>query len=474
MKTKIIATLGPASSDMGTLEKMFNAGLDVCRLNFSHGTHNDHAKAIQNIDALNKKHNRHVAILADLQGPKIRTGIMEKGGVDFPDGSTVRFVTKPCTGNREKVFISYKRFPKDVKEGEIILVDDGKIRLQVISANNKDEVKLKVINGGMIKSHKGVNLPNTNVSLPALTEKDKDDLAFILKLPVHWVALSFVRSASDILELRHLIQKLKKTARPRIIAKIEKPEALQDLDRIIDEADGIMVARGDLGVEIPIENVPLIQKMIVKKCMEAGKPVIIATQMLESMITNFLPTRAEVNDVANSVMDGADACMLSGETSVGEFPVEAVATMSKIIVRVENYQDIYYKHCKPLDESHDRFISDSIIYNACEMAQQTGASAIVAMTHSGYAAFRIASQRPRASIFIFTNNRSILCTLNLLWGVHGFFYEKFISTDHTIEDIQKTLKKKSLLKSGDLVVHVASAPLDERGKTNLLKLSKVQ
>jgi pyruvate kinase len=473
MKTKIIATLGPASADKKVLEKMFEAGLDVCRLNFSHGTHAEHLKNIRTIEHLNKERGSNVAILADLQGPKIRTGEVIPGGVGIEDGQKIRFVTQKCIGNNEKIFLSYKRFPKDVKEGELILVDDGKIHLKVLSTNHKDEVLLEALHGGTILAHKGVNLPNTKVSLPGLTDKDLEDLEFILKNNVQWVALSFVRSASDIIDLRHIIAQKKKNNRPRIIAKIEKPEALEDLDRIIEEADGVMVARGDLGVELPVQNVPLLQKMIVKKCLEAGKPVIIATQMLESMISNVGPTRAEVSDVANSVMDGADACMLSGETSIGQFPIEAVATMSKIIVQMENFQDIYYKHCVPLDTQSERYITDSLIYNACNMAQQTGATAIIAMTYSGYSAFRIASQRPRAGIFIFTNNRSLLCMLNLVWGVKGFYYDKFISTDHTVEDIKSHLKKLGYLKEGELVINIASTPIDERGKTNMLKLSKV-
>lgn len=473
MKTKIIATLGPACADIDILEKMAESGLDVCRLNFSHGTHKDHLKNIRNIEAINKQHNRNIAILADLQGPKIRTGEMKDGGIMLPDGAEIRFVTHKCVGDANKAYISYARFPKDVNKGELVLVDDGKIHLEVIATNNKDEVRLKAIHGGMIKSHKGVNLPDTKVSLPGLTIKDKEDLTFILKYNIQWVALSFVRSAADIIELKHLISQQKRNNRPRIIAKIEKPEAVTDIDGIIEETDGIMVARGDMGVELPLESVPLIQKMIVKKCLAAGKPVIIATQMLESMITNIGPTRAEVNDVANSVMDGADACMLSGETAVGEFPVEAVATMNKIIVHVENYQDIYYKHCLPTNKDNDRYITDSILYNACELAQQTSAKAIVAMTHSGYSAFRISAQRPKAAIYIFTNNRWLLNMLNLVWGVHGFYFDKFISTDHTIDDIKLRLKKKGLIKEGDMIINIASTPIDERGKTNTLKLSKV-
>lgn len=473
MKTKIIATMGPSCANEKTLRKMVDAGLDVCRLNFSHGNHEEHLKNIQLIESLNREENLNIAILADLQGPKIRTGEMKEGGALVRDGAEILFTTRKCIGDDRRIYISYSRFPRDVKKGELILVDDGKIQLKVSSTNGKDEVKLKVLHGGVIKSNKGVNLPDTHVSLPGLTEKDRKDLAFILKQNIQWVALSFVRSAADILELKHLIAKQKKGNRPRIIAKIEKPEAIADLDQIIRETDGVMVARGDLGVEIPMQEVPLLQKKIVKKCLRAGKPVIIATQMLESMITNVTPTRAEVNDVANSVMDGADACMLSGETSVGAFPVEAVMTMNKIMGHVEDFQDIYHKHVVPEGPEKDRYITDSIIYNACNMAQQTEARAIITMTHSGYSAFRLAAQRPKASIFVFTNNRAILSMLNLVWGIRGFYYAKFISTDHTIEDIKLKLKKEGFLNEGDLVVNIASTPIDERGMTNTLKLSRV-
>lgn len=473
MKTKIIATLGPASADRENLKKMSDSGMDVCRLNFSHGSHSEHQKSIKAIGQINKEYNLNIAILADLQGPKIRIGEMQDGGVLIKDDKIIRFVTSKCAGTGEMAYISYPSFPKDVKIGEIVMVDDGKIQLKVISTNKRDEVKLKIIHGGILKSHKGVNLPDTCVSLPGLTVKDREDLSFILKNNVQWIALSFVRSAADIIELKHLINKEKKANQPLIIAKIEKPEALKDINNIIEESDGIMVARGDLGVELPIENVPLIQKMIVKKCLVAGKPVIIATQMLESMISNVIPTRAEVNDVANSVMDGADACMLSAETSVGEFPIESVSVMNKIINHVEIFQDIYYKHCEPADSLNDRYITDSIIYNACNMAQQVNASAIIAMTHSGYSAFRIASQRPKAGIYIFTNNKNLLCTLNLVWGIQGFYYDKFISTDHTIEDIKHRLKKSGHIKEGELVINIGSIPINEKGKTNTFKLSRV-
>ncbi len=473
MKTKIIATLGPACNTTQVLENMIRAGVDVCRLNFSHGSHEDHLQNIRNIEELNARFAWNTAILADLQGPKIRTGEMKDGGADVATGDEIIFTTRKCVGDRKRIYISYPEFPQDVAKGELVLVDDGKIHLRVMATVNKEEVRMKVLHGGIIKSNKGVNLPDTRVSLPGLTAKDRKDLAFILRQNVQWVALSFVRSAEDILELKHLIAKAKKTNRPRIIAKIEKPEAIADLKRIIEEADGIMVARGDLGVEIPMQEVPLLQKKIVKECIRAGKPVIIATQMLESMITSVTPTRAEVSDVANSVMDGADACMLSGETSVGAFPVGAVETMNRIMTQVENFQDIYYKHVVPENPDCERYVTDSIIYNACNLAQQTRARAIVAMTYTGYSAFRLAAQRPCADVYIFTNNRSILNMLNLVWGIRGFYYDKFISTDHTIDDIKLRLKKEKLVKTGDLVVNIASTPIGERGKTNTLKLSKV-
>jgi len=472
-KTKIVATIGPSSSSKEVLIKMAAAGMDVCRLNFSHGTHEDHLKVINTIHEINKEYKIHLAILADLQGPKIRTGEVENNGVELKENDELIFTTKQLLGNNKRVHITYPKFPKDVNIGEKILVDDGKILLKVIKTNNKDEVLTIVEHGGILCSKKGVNLPNTKVSIPSLTEKDLEDLDFILKNRVQWIGLSFVRSAADIIELRHIITSKLKNKKPRIIAKIEKPEALLDIDNIISEVDGLMVARGDLGVETPIETVPHIQKMLVRKCIESAKPVIIATQMMESMINNVTPTRAEVNDVANSVIDGADALMLSGETSVGTHPPLVIETMQKIIHQVESKENIYYKNCLPKNQNHPRYLSDSIICNAINLARQTDAKALIAMTHSGYSAYKISSLRPKCHIFIFTNNHTLLSTLSLVWGIRGFYYDKFISTDHTIEDLIKKLHKNNVLSENDYVVNIASTPIDDKGMTNMIKLSRI-
>ncbi len=475
-RTKIVATLGPASSSAEVIEAMIKAGADVCRINFSHGSYDAVVDQINNIRAINKKLGTHTAILADLQGPKLRIGVVENNGVELVAGKEVIITTNECIGTAERLYITYPQFPKDVKAGENILIDDGKLLLNVISTNGNDEVKAIVSHGGILSSKKGVNLPNTKISLPCLTEKDLKDLDFALTQRVDWVGLSFVRSGADIIELKHLIQNFDHNVRTKVVAKIEKPEAVADIDNIIKETDAIMVARGDLGVEVPMQEVPVIQKMLVRKCLEASKPVIIATQMMESMITNISPSRAEVNDVANSVMDGADAVMLSGETSVGNHPAKVVEAMTKIIDFVEANSDIYNidSEAPEVDLRNDRFLSDSICFTAAKMAQRTSAAAIVTMTHSGYTAFKLASHRPKANIFVFTDNYDILTTLNLVWGVRGFYYDKNISTDHTIADIKFILKKSGKVKTNDLVINIASIPLSEMGKANMIKLSAVE
>lgn len=475
-RTKIVATLGPASSSAEVIEGMILAGADVCRINFSHGSYDVVIDQINTIRAINKKLGTHTAILADLQGPKLRIGVVENNGIELVAGNEIIITTAECIGTAERIYITYPQFPKDVKAGENILIDDGKLLLNVIATNGKDEVKAIVSHGGILSSKKGVNLPNTKISLPCLTEKDLRDLDFALTQRVDWVGLSFVRSAADIIELKHLIQNFDQNVRAKVVAKIEKPEAISDIDNIIKETDAIMVARGDLGVEVPMQEVPVIQKMLVRKCLEASKPVIIATQMMESMITNISPSRAEVNDVANSVMDGADAVMLSGETSVGHHPVKVVEAMTKIIEHVEANSDIYDREneAPEVDLRNDRFLSDSICYTAAKMAQRTSAAAIVTMTHSGYTAFKLASHRPKAEIFVFTDNYDILTTLNLVWGVRGFYYDKNISTDHTIADIKFILKKSGKVNVNDLVINIASIPLSEMGKANMIKLSAVE
>ena len=468
-KTKIVATLGPACADKDTLRSMIKEGVDVCRLNFSHGSHEQKAELIRMIREINDEEGTHAAILGDLQGPKIRVGMMADNQV-LENGHTVEIVTEEITGTIDKISINYPDFPIDVRPGEKVLLDDGKILLEVMSTNKKDSVKALVIHGGLLSSRKGVNLPNTAISMPSLTTKDIEDLEFALEQDVDWIGLSFVRSARDIIELRHLISKSQKST--RVIAKIEKPEAIDDIENIIKETDAMMVARGDLGVEIPMENVPLIQKMLVRLCLRNAKPVIIATQMMESMITNISPTRAEVNDVANAVLDGADAVMLSGETSVGAHPVEVIKSMVRIVKQCETEDQIYYRETLP-EKNQNRFITDSICFNATRLAKRVGANAIITMTHSGYTGYKISSQRPNADILIFTGNKRIMTQLSLIWGVHSFYYDKMVSTDHTIADIKFLLKKRGMLKEGDLVINLASMPIEEKGNTNMLKLSYV-
>jgi pyruvate kinase len=470
-KTKVIATLGPASAPKEILEQMIAAGVDVCRINFSHGSYEDHAAVIHTIREINAERGYHTAILADLQGPKLRIGEVENNSVLLNEGDDVVITTEKSIGTAKRVYITYPQFPQDVKIGETVLIDDGKIVLIVKDTNKDNEVVTTVVHGGILSSKKGVNLPNTQISLPCLTKKDLQDLKFALDHGVEWIGLSFVRRASDIQELKHIIARQNKTA--RVVAKIEKPEAIDEIDGIIANTDALMVARGDLGVEIPMENVPLIQKMLVKKCLEASIPIIIATQMMESMITNYNATRAEVNDVANAMMDGADAVMLSGETSVGKFPIRVIETVQKILARVESFEGIYHKEHKLVSQK-SRMLTDAICTNAVRMAEQTGTAAIVAMTHSGYTAFRISSFRPRARIYIFTGNEALLNTLSLVWGVRGFYYDKMVSTDHTIAEIKDILKKDGYVKSDDLMINVASIPMHEFGKSNMIKLSFVE
>ncbi|HYK76940.1 MAG TPA: pyruvate kinase [Daejeonella sp.] len=470
-RTKIVATLGPASSKKEVLLSMIKAGVDVCRLNFSHGSQEDHQKVIDIIREINKKYKTNIGILADLQGPKIRIGLVKDGGINLINGNKIEMTTKECIGDEKQIYITYQSFPKDVRVGEIILLDDGKIQMRVLETNNTDTVLCEVIYGGILTSRKGVNLPNTKVSIPSLTEEDLTNLEFALKNDVEWIGLSFVRSADDIIELKRIIGRSEKSA--RVIAKIEKPEAIENIDEIIKVTDGVMVARGDLGVEMPLEQVPMLQKMIIKKCCTASKPVIVATQMLESMITAARPTRAEVNDVANSVLDGADAVMLSGETSVGEFPVIVIETMQKIVRNVEETQYSYYIP-KQLDISSPTYMSDATCSSAVYLAAKINAAGIIAMTSSGYTAFEISSHRPKAGTFIFTSNRNLLNTLSLIWGVRGFFYDKFESTDISISEVNKILKAEKLIEPGNVVINTASIPIEKKGKTNMIKVTLVE
>jgi len=468
--TKVIATLGPASESKDIIVKMINEGVDVFRLNFSHSTKAEHLKLINIIKELNLELSTNVAILADLQGPKLRVGEIENDFLNLKEGDIVAFVTEKCLGTKDHLYMSYQEFPKDVNPGETILIDDGKIKLEVTETNKNDIVKAKVIYGGPISSNKGVNLPDTKVSLPCLSETDISNAFFALEHDVDWLGLSFVRKASDVLELKNLIEKKKGHA--GVVAKIEKPEALKEIDQIIELADAVMIARGDLGVEIPFDEVPVIQKLIVGKCNVRSKPVIIATQMMESMITNFRPTRAEANDVANAVLDGADALMLSGETSVGKYPVETISSMQSIIAYTENHGNLFNKQYTPKEET-STFFADSICSAASLLSQQVKAKAIIVFTHSGYTAIRISSHRPKSKIYAFTSNKKLLNKISMVWGIQSFYLSTYDNLDAAIQDSIEILKDKKLLTKGDCVIHVGSTPLHLHGRTNMMKVSKI-
>ena len=471
-KTKIVATLGPAISKKKTLLDLISTGVNVFRINFSHANYENVKKSIREIREINSDYNYNVAILADLQGPKLRIGEM-KSNVCLSKGDVISFATgKEFVGSKNRVHISYKKFPADTNAGEQILLDDGKLIFQVISTNKKDEVLAKVIQGGMLYSKKGINLPNTNISQPALTKKDKKDALFAIKQKVDWIALSFVRNAKDLKSLESIISKNSNHKIP-IIAKIEKPEAVKNIDSIISSCDGLMVARGDLGVELPAQEVPLIQKQLVLKAKSARIPVIIATQMMESMIESLSPTRAEVNDVANSVMDGADAVMLSGETSVGKYPVEVIQTMSDIIKSVEGSDLIDLPEKHPHIKTK-RYITKSICYHAAHMANQINARGITTLTNSGYTAFQISAWRPKSHILVYSSNKRIIPQLNLLWGVRAFYYNKYVSTDQTLEDINGMAVKSGYLEKGDMVISLAAMPIKDKGMVNTLRVTEIK
>lgn len=470
-KTKIVATLGPATQTKEVLKDMMEAGVNVFRINFSHAHHDDVKERIKCIREINNEYGYNAAILGDLQGPKLRVGMMS-GEVVVKPNDTIIFATgAPFVGNSERVYMTYEQFPQDAKPGERILLDDGKLIFEVVSTNKTSEVTAKVLQGGPLKSKKGVNLPNTAISQPALTEKDVKDAIFACQQEVDWIALSFVRQSEDLIMLSELIEKNSDHKIP-IIAKIEKPEAVENIDKIVAYCDGLMVARGDLGVEIPAEEVPLIQKKLVLRAKQARIPVIIATQMMETMITSLTPTRAEVNDVANSVMDGADAVMLSGETSVGKFPVQVIKQMTRIIRNVEDSELIEVPQIPPHIRTN-RYITKSICYHAALMANEIDASAISTLTNSGYTAFQISAWRPNAHILAFTSNKNVLRQLNLLWGVKAFYYDKFVSTDETIEDVNKIAQEKGYLKKGDMLISLAAMPIQSKGMVNTLRVTQI-
>lgn len=469
-KTKIVATVGPASNTYDKLLALANEGVNVFRLNFSHGTHEQHLEVINHIKTINRNSGFNIAILADLQGPKLRVGEILDNALMLKKGDTFYFTNEKCIGTLDNIYISYPSFAEDVRVNEKILLDDGKIEVLVKEIGADKRVKVEVLTNGILSSKKGVNLPDTKVSLPSLSEKDLADLDFIISQEVDWIALSFVRRPEDVHSLREIMRKKASTA--KIIAKIEKPEALGHLREIILASDAIMVARGDLGVELPQEQIPMIQKNIVKKCIHRAKPVIIATQMMESMITQIRPYRSEITDVANAVMEGADAVMLSGETAVGQHPELVIKTMVSIINEVEKEETVYHRNLVPQQHSPS-FLSDALCYNACEITKDINAHALIGMTQSGYTAFMLSSYRPHSPLYVFTKTRSLLNQLSLSWGVKAFYYNEEESIDDTIADQIKFLKDQGLLETGNVVVNTCSTPIQEHLPTNMLKITKV-
>ncbi|RIJ33513.1 pyruvate kinase [Pontibacter oryzae] len=467
-KTKVLATVGPASNSYERLVALVQEGVDAFRLNFSHGAYEEHQKVIDHVRQVNREHNTNICLVQDLQGPKIRLGDIENGSVEIEEGQRVKLVCDGSISTADRLSTIYTGLAKDVKAGDSILLDDGKLELKVISTDNELEVETEVIYGGIVKPRKGINLPHSKVSAPSLTEKDIEDLHFGLDNDVEWVALSFVRKVEDIHEIKRIIKERGKDT--RVIAKIEKPEAIENIDEIIAATDAIMVARGDLGVEVGMEKVPMIQKMLVAKCNEAAKPVIVATQMMESMIVNPRPTRAETNDVANAVLDGAHCLMLSAETAVGAYPIETIRSMNMTIRMVEEHSGVFNRSFA-INPNSETFLSDSLVANACNLASDTNAKAVIGMTKSGYTAFQLAKYRPQADIFIFTGNHRLLNTLNLVWGVRGFFYDKVESTDGTISDIKQILLDGGYIQKGDVFINTASMPINEQKRTNMIKLS---
>ncbi|HEX6172258.1 MAG TPA: pyruvate kinase [Chitinophagaceae bacterium] len=471
-RTKIVATVGPACDTYDKLLDLVRAGVNVFRLNFSHGTHEDKGKIIEHIRQINKKEPYNIAILGDLQGPKLRVGEIENGVIEVVEGDILTFTNEKVIGNKEKIYVSYPNFHSDVKIGNTILIDDGKLEVRVLSIEKNNDVKVVVTLGGDLSSKKGINLPDTKITLPALTEKDLADLDFIIDQKLDWVALSFVRNVKDLIILRNKLEE--KKSKTKIIAKIEKPEAIENIRDIIVESDGIMVARGDLGVELPIEKVPLIQKQIIKKCLHRAKPVIVATQMMESMIERTKPNRSEITDVANAVLEGADAVMLSGETATGAHPTLVVETMKKIIQEVERTDYHYSLEDELAPQPHSpSFLSDAICYNACKLAKDVESQALIGMTQSGYTAFMLSSYRPKAPLFIFTKERTLVNQLSLSWGVRAFFYDEEESLDDIIFDQIEILKERGFLKSGDVAVSTGSTPVHLHLPTNTLKITKL-
>ena len=472
-KTKIVATVGPACDQYDQLKNLVIAGVNVFRLNFSHGSHEDKKKIIEHIRGINKELGCTVAILGDLQGPKLRVGEIENNRLDVKEGDILTFTNIKCVGTLEKIYVSYPNLAGDVVVGNTIMIDDGKIEVIVHSVESNGDVKVKVTLGGIISSKKGINLPDTKISLPALTEKDLEDAQFIIQEKLDWVALSFVKRVADIEMLRDLLNK--HHSKSKIIAKIEMPEALTNIRDIINSSDAIMIARGDLGVELPVEKIPLIQKELIRKCLHRAKPVIVATQMMESMIDRVKPNRSEITDVANAVIEGADAVMLSGETATGQFPVLVIETMRKIISEVEQNGYKYNRadDFKPQPHSPS-FLSDAVCYNGCKLADDSNAQALVGMTQSGYTAFMLSSFRPKAPLFIFTKEKTLVNQLSLSWGVKALFYNKEEGLDAIINDQIEILKNHGFVQKDDVVVNTGSTPVELHLPTNMIKINKVQ
>ena len=470
-RTKIVATVGPACDTYEKLVELVHAGVNVFRLNFSHGTHEDKAQVIGHIRNLNEAENCNVSILGDLQGPKLRVGEIENNALKVDAGDILTFTNEKCVGTKERIYVSYPNLAGDVKLGNIILIDDGKLEVKVVDIVRNGDVKVEVTLGGVLSSKKGINLPDTKISLPALTDKDLEDLSFIIDQKLDWVALSFVRNVKDIVILRSKLDEKKSKA--KIIAKIEKPEAVANIRDIIVESDAIMIARGDLGVELPVEKVPMIQKSIIRKCLHRAKPVIVATQMMESMIDRVKPNRSEITDVANAVLEGTDAVMLSGETATGQHPALVVQTMVKIIAEVEKeYRYNREEDLKPQPHSPS-FLSDAVCYNACKIARDVNADALIGMTKSGYTGFVLSSYRPKSPLYIFSKEQSLINQLTLSWGVRAFFYSEEESLDSIINDQIDILKQRGFLKTGDTVINTGSTPVQLHLPTNILKISKV-
>src|SRR6195952_4893125 len=471
-RTKIVATVGPACDTHEKLLALVKAGVNVFRLNFSHGAHEDKKQIIEHIRKINSTEPYNIAILGDLQGPKLRVGEIENNALNVVPGDILTFTNQKLVGTMERIYVSYPDLHADVKVGNKIMIDDGKMEVKVIKVEKNHDVKVEVTMGGIISSKKGINLPDTKISLPALTEKDLIDLEFIIEQKLDWVALSFVRHVKDIVILRSKLTD--KKSKTKIIAKIEKPEALVNIRDIIIESDAIMVARGDLGVELPIEQIPLIQKSIIRKCLHRAKPVIVATQMMESMIDRVNPNRSEITDVANAVLEGTDAVMLSGETATGQHPALVVQTMVKIIAEVEKeYRYNREEDLKPQVHSPS-FLSDAICYNACKMARDVNADAVIGMTKSGYTGFVLSSYRPKSPLFIFSKEKSLINQLSLSWGVRAFYYSEEESLDDINHDQHAILKERGFIKTGDVVINTGSTPVHLHLSTNVLKITKVE